>query len=84
MLPFAGVGMGMKMGGGAMPVSMEMIPLVDHAAQHIGAQQDQHDADGGFQHGRDGFRHGGAKQQDNAADSENGQGMPGPPGKAEA
>ena len=80
----AGVGMGVKMRGGGVPVFMEMNPITNHAVQYIGAEHDQHDTDGGFQNGCDRFRHRGAEQQYNAADRKYGHCMTGPPGEAEA
>ena len=65
----------------AVPVLMEMHAVAPQSPQHMRAEANQHDADGGFQWGRQVFGDRMAEQNCRAGEHEQGDGVTEPPGQ---
>jgi hypothetical protein len=80
---FAGMAVGVDMSHAvAMPVAVKMHAVAPQPPQHMRAETDQHDADGGFDRPRDRFRDRAAKQNRGAGKAEQRQRMAQAPGQA--
>ena len=71
-------------GAVAMAVAVKMHAVAPQPPQHMRAEPDQHDADGGLDRPRDVFGDGAAEQDRGAGKGEQRQGMAEPPGQAMA
>ena len=79
---FSGMAVDVNMHGAiAMVMLVEMNAVAPQTPQHVGAETDQHDADGRLDRARQGFGNGPAKHKRGACKREQCQRMPDPPGE---